>query len=144
MAAHADTSSHASPTDGQLRVVVVTPEQTVLDVTTDFVALPLYDGELGVAPSHAPLIGRLGYGELRIGHGDGQRFYIDGGFVQVVDNVVSVLTNRAIAAQRLDAAKIKESIDYLLTTKAAGDEELNRREKALSQARAQLQVAQTA
>ncbi len=144
MAAHADTSSHAAPTDGQLRVVVVTPEQTVLDVTTDFVALPLYDGELGVAPKHAPMIGRLGYGELRIGHGGGQRYYIDGGFVQVVDNVVSVLTNRAIPAARLDEAKVKESVSYWLTQPAAGDDELARREKALAQSRAQLRVAQAA
>jgi F-type H+-transporting ATPase subunit epsilon len=144
MAAHAESSSHATQDSGLLRVVVVTPEQTVLDATTDFVALPLYDGELGVAPSHAPMIGRLGYGELRIGHGGGQRYYIDGGFVQVVDNVVSVLTNRAIPATRLDETKIKESISYWLTQPAAGDEELAQREKALAQTRAQLRVVQHA
>lgn len=144
MAAHAESSSHTTQDSGLLRVVVVTPEQTVLDATTSFVALPLYDGELGVAPSHAPMIGRLGYGELRIGHGEGQRYYIDGGFVQVVDNVVSVLTNRAIPATRLDETKIKESISYLLTQPAAGDDELTRREKALAQTRAQLRVVQQA
>lgn len=144
MAAHAESSSHTTQDSGLLRVVVVTPEQTVLDATTDFVALPLYDGELGVAPSHAPMIGRLGYGELRIGHGGGQRYYVDGGFVQVVDNVVSVLTNRAIPAMRLDEAKIKESIAYLLTQPAAGDDELARREQSLSQSRAQLRVVQHA
>jgi len=144
MAAHAESSSHKTQDSGLLRIVVVTPEQTVLDTTTDFVALPLYDGELGVAPSHAPMIGRLGYGELRIGHGEGQRYYIDGGFVQVVDNVVSVLTNRAIPATRLEETKIKESIAFLLTQPAAGDDELTRREKSLSQSRAQLRVVQHA
>ena len=144
MAAHAETSSHSPGTFGELRVVVVTPEQTVLDATTDFVALPLFDGELGVAPGHAPMIGRLGYGELRIGHGDGHRYYIDGGFVQVVDNVVSVLTNRAIAAPKLDQTKITETISYLLTTPTAGDDELNRRDRALAQSRAQLRVAEHA
>lgn len=144
MAALAEPLSHAAVADGLLRVVVVTPEQTVLDVTSDFVALPLYDGELGVAPGHAPMIGRLGYGELRIGHGDGQSFYIDGGFVQVVDNVVSVLTNRAIAAARLSEAAIKETIDQTLALPAAGDDQLARRERLLSQARAQLRVAQRA
>ena len=144
MAAHAESSSHTTQDSGLLRVVVVTPEQTVLDAKTDFVALPLYDGELGVAPSHAPMIGRLGYGELRIGHGGGQRYYIDGGFVQVVDNVVSVLTNRAIPATRLDETKIKESISYWLTQPAAGDDELAQREKALAQTRAQLRVVQHA
>jgi F-type H+-transporting ATPase subunit epsilon len=137
-------SSLQPPASSLLRIVVVTPEQTVLDATTDFVALPLYDGELGVAPSHAPMIGRLGYGELRIGHGGGQRYYIDGGFVQVVDNIVSVLTNRAIPAARLDEAKVKESISYWLTQPAAGDDELARREKALTQTRAQLRVVQHA
>ena len=144
MAAHAESSSHTTQDSGLLRVVVVTPEQTVLDAKTDFVALPLYDGELGVAPSHAPMIGRLGYGELRIGHGGGQRYYIDGGFVQVVDNVVSVLTNRAIPATRLDETKIKESISHWLTQPAAGDDELARRDKALAQTRAQLRVVQHA
>ena len=144
MAAHAEPTSHAADVAGLLRVVVVTPEQTVLDVASDFVALPLYDGELGVAPGHAPMIGRLGYGELRIGHGDGQSFYIDGGFVQVVDNVVSVLTNRAIAAARLSEDAIKEAIGQTLAQPASGDDQLARRERILAQSRAQLRVAQRA
>ena len=36
-----------------------------LETTAEFVALPLYDGEIGILPGRAPLIGRLGYGELR-------------------------------------------------------------------------------
>ena len=49
-----------------LQCVVVTPEATVIDTPAEFVALPLYDGEVGIAPGRSPLIGRLGYGELRI------------------------------------------------------------------------------
>ena len=80
-----------------LTCIVVTPEATAVQQTADFVALPLYDGEIGIAPSHSPLIGRLGYGELRIRSGSVvTRYYVDGGFVHVVDNVVSVLTSRAI------------------------------------------------
>jgi len=131
----------ATPGAG-LRVVVVTPEQTVLDTTTDFVALPLYDGEIGIAPDHAPMIGRLGYGELRIGHAPGsERLYIDGGFVQVVDNVVSVLTNRALPIARLDPATIEETIRHALTQPTAGDDHLARRDRVLAQSRAQLRVA---
>ena len=78
--------------------MVVTPERAVLDEAVDFVALPMYDGELGVLPGRAPLIGRLGYGELRIRRGEEtQRFFIDGGFAQVRANVVTVLTPRADA-----------------------------------------------
>lgn len=131
-----------SPSSGSLRVIVVTPEQTVLETTTDFVALPIYDGELGVAPGHAPMIGRLGYGELRIGRQPAsQRMYVDGGFVQVADNVVSVLTNRAIPTARLDASVLKEQIAALVAGKAAGEEQLQQRERLLTQARGQLRVA---
>ena len=47
----------------KVRCVIVTPERAVLDQPADFVALPLYDGELGVLPGRAPLIGRLGIGD---------------------------------------------------------------------------------
>ena len=68
MASHPEAGGEERRTGAghkQLQVVVVTPEKTLLDETVDFVALPLYDGELGVLPGRAPLIGRLGYGELR-------------------------------------------------------------------------------
>ena len=55
-----------SLTAAALQCVVVTPEATVIDTPAEFVALPLYDGEVGIAPGRSPLIGRLGYGELRI------------------------------------------------------------------------------
>lgn len=139
MAEHSTPQSAAS----RLRVIVVTPEQTVFDVTTDFVALPLYDGELGVAPGHAPMIGRLGYGELRVGHEPSdQRIYVDGGFVQVAENVVSVLTNRAIPAKKLDASALREAIKLAVSQPAAGDEQIARRDRVVAQARAQLRVAQ--
>ena len=71
----------------ELQCVVVTPEKAVLDEAADFVAVPMFDGELGVLPGRAPLIGRLGYGELRIRRGmDVRRFFVDGGFVQVRAN----------------------------------------------------------
>ena len=52
-----------------LQCVVVTPERAFLDAKADFVALPMFDGELGVLPGRTALIGRLGYGELRIRDG---------------------------------------------------------------------------
>jgi F-type H+-transporting ATPase subunit epsilon len=128
-----------------LRVAVVTPEQTVLEQETDFIALPLYDGELGVAPGHAPMIGRLGYGELRIGHEPGsRRLYVDGGFVQVADNVVSVLTNRALPAQAINEGSAAEALQSVLAIKAAGDDQLTRRERLVTQARAQLRLSRRA
>ena len=60
------------------------PSRRSWTTKADFVALPLYDGEIGIAPGHSPLIGRLGYGEMRIKPGGRRsRYYVDGGFVQV-------------------------------------------------------------
>lgn len=128
--------------NNSLRCVVVTPEETVLDTAAEFVALPLYDGEVGVALHHSPMIGRLGYGELRIRDAEGtSRYYVDGGFVQIADNVVSVLTNRSLAAEAVDVEVAEEQLSSALSGKAAGDEQLAIRERTLSQARAQLRVA---
>jgi F-type H+-transporting ATPase subunit epsilon len=94
--------NEASAAGAALRCVVVTPERAVLDEPSDFVALPLYDGELGILPGRLPLIGRLGFGEMRLVRGQQtQRYYVDGGFAQVRDNVVTVLTARAVAATEI-------------------------------------------
>src|SRR5436309_13916362 len=106
----ADFGASPAKADGKkpgdrIQCVVVTPERTLFDELVEFVALPLYDGELGVLPGRAPLIGRLGYGELRTKvHGAPKRYFVDGGFVQVRDDVVTVLTNRAVPAGRIDTA----------------------------------------
>ena len=126
-----------------LTCTVVTPEQTALETKAEFVALPLYDGEIGIAPNHSPLIGRLGYGELRIRRdGEQTRYYVDGGFVQVADNIVSVLTNRALPADELSPAAAAEQLQTALARRAAGSDELAIRERLVSQARGQLRVAQ--
>lgn len=132
----------ATTANTALRCVVVTPEETVLDTEADFVALPLFDGEIGIARNHAPLMGRLGYGELRIRRGDEtQRHYVDGGFVQVADNVVSVLTNRALAVDALDAGVAEEQLSSALGRKAIGDQQIAIRDRLQAQARGQLRMA---
>jgi F-type H+-transporting ATPase subunit epsilon len=127
---------------GTLQCIVVTPEATVVDTAADFVALPLFDGEAGVAPGRAPLIGRLGYGELRVKRGgETSRYFVDGGFVQVVDNVVSVLTNRAVAASSLNASAAQQQLQTALGRHAAGQAEMAIRDRQIAQARGQLRVA---
>jgi F-type H+-transporting ATPase subunit epsilon len=128
-----------------LKCVVVTPESTALEQECDFVALPLYDGEIGIAPKHSPMIGRLGYGEMRIRSGGAvSRYYIDGGFVQVADDVVSVLTNRAVPAARLDQASAEAQLVAAGEKPAQTPEQNEVRERAIAQARAQLRVAKRA
>ncbi len=128
---------------GTLQCVVVTPETTLLDESASFVAVPLYDGELGVAPGHTPMLGRLGYGELRIRQDTGeQSFYVDGGFVEVVNDTISVLTNRAVPARDLDAGVAREQLNSARARKANSPELLDIRSKLELQARAQLHIAE--
>ena len=129
------------PVQRGLQCVVVTPERAVLDEPVDFVALPLYDGELGVLSGRAPLIGRLGYGELRIRRGDStRRFFVDGGFAQVRSNVVTVLTPRAIRGEEINSQAATHMLEVSQSV-AASPEARAARQKDQERARAQLRVA---
>jgi len=82
---------------GDLRVVVISPERTVYEGPADAVVAPAWDGELGILRGHAPLMAILGEGRLRVRQGEAtQRFRVKGGFLQVVDNVVTVLSEEAV------------------------------------------------
>ncbi len=124
-----------------LQCIVVTPERALLDAKADFVALPMYDGELGVLPGRAALIGRLGYGELRLRDGNTtEHFFIDGGFAQVRNNVVTVLTPRAKKVSEIDARKAEEELEAALAPTAT-PEAAEAAYKAQQRARAQLRLA---
>lgn len=81
-----------------LNVSVISPEAVLYEGTTDFVVAPTHDGEVGILTGHAPMMALLGRGVLRLGQSGGQRFNVDGGFLQVVDNTVRVVTEKASAA----------------------------------------------
>ena len=129
-------------TGRRLQCVVVTPERTLFDELVDFVALPLYDGELGVLPGRTPLIGRLGFGELRTKEaGAVKRYFVDGGFVQIRDDVVTVLTNRATPSIKVDAAAATKELELAQSRRVSGDIEQTEKAKAIARARAQLRIA---
>jgi F-type H+-transporting ATPase subunit epsilon len=130
----------------ELKCIVVTPERTVRDEPADFLALTLYDGEIGIAPGHTPLIGRLGYGEMRISTTGGQvdRYYVEGGFVEVTGGVVSVLTPRAVPAGELDEAVAEEQLAAARARPAHTPELMAIRDRAVEQSGAQLRVARRA
>lgn len=126
----------------EIQCVVVTPEQLALDEKAEFVALPLFDGEIAIFPGHSPMIGRLGYGEMRLlTGGTERRYYLDGGFVQVADDVVSVLTNRAVAAEKIDTAAAQKQLTAAGERPIDTPEMLEIRDRLVAQARAQLRVA---
>ncbi|MHC4400426.1 MAG: ATP synthase F1 subunit epsilon [Planctomycetota bacterium] len=129
----------------ELQCIVVTPEKPLVDESAEFVALPLYDGEIGIAPGHTPLIGRLGAGELRITQrGSVSRYYVESGFVEVVDNVVTLLTSRAVPTADLDAAVAEEQLATARARAANTPELMAQRDRAVAVSRAQLRVARRA
>jgi F-type H+-transporting ATPase subunit epsilon len=133
--------SHTSPESGSLRCVVVTPERAVMDEPADFIVLPMYDGELGVLPGRAPLIGRLGFGELRVKQGNNvQHFYLDGGFAQVRANVATVLTGKAVPVAEISVAAAEKGLEAALKPTNNPDAAF----KQQSRMRAQLRLAKEA
>jgi len=128
-----------------LQCSIVTPERTIYDHPAEFVAMTLFDGEIGIAPGHTPMIGRLGCGEMRIRHeGQVDRYYVEGGFVEVLGDVVSVLTQRAVPAAQVDAAVAREQLLSAQSRRAATPEAMAQRDRTVQQSRAQLRVARRA
>jgi F-type H+-transporting ATPase subunit epsilon len=82
-----------------LHVAVISPEQTLYEGDATSVVAPAHDGEVGILTGHAPMMALLGRGILRLsGPGGDRRFNVTGGFLQVVDNQVRVVTEEASAA----------------------------------------------
>ena len=80
-----------------LKVSLISPEAVLFEGEAASVVAPAFDGEVGILTGHAPMMALLGKGVLRLGGGTGQRFNVDGGFLQVADNVVRVVTEKASA-----------------------------------------------
>ncbi len=125
-----------------IRVVVVTPERTEVDRVVDSAVLPMYDGELGIQTGRAPLIGRLGYGEMRLQTAAGtEAFFIDGGFAQVENNVVSVLTARALPAKSISVEEAKSELTSVLESPSKSPEQQQLKAAAVMRARGKLRTA---
>ncbi len=85
--------------DKVLKVSVISPENVLFEGEVSSVVAPAFDGEVGILENHAPMMTLLGKGSLRLGGGGDKRFEIEGGFLQVVDNTVRIVTEKATAAQ---------------------------------------------
>lgn len=79
-----------------LKVSIISPEATLFEGDASSVIAPTFDGEVGILTGHAPMVTVLGTGTLRLG--DGQSFKVEGGFVQVADDQVRVVTEKAVRA----------------------------------------------
>jgi F-type H+-transporting ATPase subunit epsilon len=123
--------------------VIVAPEQQLLDESVNQVILPAEDGLLGILTDRAPLLARLGLGELRIDLLNGQKrlYLVEGGVAQMKDNKLTILTNAAWAPSELDATAAKAEYDQAVGRPTTDQKSADERNRAMRRAKLKEQMA---
>jgi F-type H+-transporting ATPase subunit epsilon len=96
---------------------LITPTAKVLDEPVAYASVPAWDGLFGVLPNRAPIVAKLGLGELRLqfpdagkASGGSRSFLVEDGFVQMVDNRLTILASRAIPTETLSLMDAKAEL----------------------------------
>ena len=120
-----------------IHVDIVSAEQEVYSGLAEMLFAPAEQGEVGIAPRHAPLITRLKPGEVRVKISDkeSQEFYVSGGFLEVQPHLVTVLADTALRAHDIDEAQA-------LQAKARAEEMLSDKSGKIDYAIAQAELSQ--
>lgn len=122
-----------------IRVDIVSAEGQIFAGEASMVFVPASQGEIGIAPRHAPLLTMLKPGEVRV-QAEGQEeqsFYVGGGALEVQPNLVSVLADTAARARDLDEAAA-------LAAKQRAEEAMRDRKDKVEIAEAQAELARAA
>ena len=94
----------------QLTLKIVTPEEEVLSEQIDSIYLPTPQGEIGILPGHAALLTKVTPGELRIKKGAKETLFATGeGFIQVQDNLVTLLTDMAVDEANINERAVEDA-----------------------------------
>ena len=126
-----------------LKLEIVTPEEKVYSEDVDMVTLPGIEGELGVYPNHVPLMTQVVAGEVSVRKGAQTEYLAVGeGFVEITGESVSILTDMAIGADKIDLAAAEEARKRaeLRLAEKLEDEEVAATNAALAHSLAQLKV----
>lgn len=120
---------------------VITPERAVLETDATFVAFPAWDGEVGILHDRAPLLFKMGTGELRVEGPEGkQTLFVDGGFAQMVDNKLTLLTEQAKRIEEIDGAAARRALGAAREMPMTGEAEAAARQRAVKSAEVQLHL----
>jgi F-type H+-transporting ATPase subunit epsilon len=93
-----------------LRLELVTAERIVLEEDADMVIAPAADGQVGILPHHAPFLTTLRPGELRVRRGGSeQELIVTGGFMEVLNDKVTILADAAERVEEIDLARAEEA-----------------------------------
>ncbi|GIH74774.1 F0F1 ATP synthase subunit epsilon [Planobispora longispora] len=124
----------------KLRVGVVSPERELWSGEADMVIAKTIDGEIGIMPQHAPVLGVLVEGGvLTVKRGGGEPDLVaavHGGFLSVADNEVSILAEVAELGSEVDVARAKNALDRAQASVEVGQENTDAK-----RARARLRAA---
>ena len=128
-----------------IQVDVVSAEELIFSGAAEFVVLPGVVGELGILPGHTPLLTQIKPGAVRMklpGVEAEEFVFVQGGFLEVQPQQVTVLADTAIRARDLDevaALEAKKAAEEAMQNKASG-EEIAQAEAELAGALAQLEA----
>ena len=122
---------------------VITPEEQVLDTNATSVVIPAHDGRIGILTDRAPLLCELGIGVLKVDTVDhGERFfYVDGGFAQVLNNEVTILTERAAAAENVSRSDAQKALAEAEQMPGGTLQAREARDRAMQRAKTQIHIA---
>ncbi|MEL6329746.1 MAG: F0F1 ATP synthase subunit epsilon [Planctomycetota bacterium] len=134
------------------RCRLVTPAESLIDEPVVYANVPAWDGLMGIQHGRAPIVARLGLGELTLRfpegtHGGGDRKYlIDGGFAQMAGNELIILAENAVPAETIaesDAQAELTAAEKATVPADAGDRaaEAERLRHRRERARMQLRIA---
>lgn len=120
---------------------VITPERAVLEAEATFVAFPAHDGEVGILKDRAPLLYKMGIGVLRVETHEGNHtFFVDGGFAQMVENQLTLLTQQAKTVDEIDRAAVEKALAEARKMPMDTDAEFAARQQAVKRAEVQLRM----
>jgi F-type H+-transporting ATPase subunit epsilon len=132
------------------RCQLITPAASVLDENVTYASVPAWDGLFGVLPGRAPMVAKLGLGELQLrfpdkgsAKGGSRSFLIEDGFVQMVDNKLTILASRAFPTESIAASDAKAELAAAESKKPTGTGEALARAQAIieaDKARARMKV----
>ncbi len=95
----------------KLSLEVVAPEKMVMSKTVDMVTISGTEGDFGVLPGHAALVSSIRSGFLEIeADKETEKMFIGGGFIEVLEDKVSILATEVLSAEQIDISDCEEKI----------------------------------
>lgn len=125
------------------RIAIVTPEAQILDEECIYASIPAHDGQIGIEHLRAPLLVKLGDGTLKITspHGDDSFYFIGGGFAQVKDDVLTILTEQAKRDRDIDKDEARAALNEALAYQAPTPQDQDHKHRDIERSRAILATA---